>query len=365
MIDFVNSDLIVKQSALEAGIVKWKSPSNIAIVKYWGKYGSQMAQNPSISFTLSAAHSETSIEYIPKKTTQGGDSLELEFYFEGKPKPEFEKRVSKFLKSVLPVFPFLVQFKLIINSKNSFPHSSGIASSASSMSALVLCLCGMERKFFGTLPKEASFLTKASFVSRLASGSACRSVCPFIGVWGASEKLKGSSDFFAIPFLEGVDPVFMSFHDDILIVNSGTKHVSSSAGHALMDGNVYANARFRQARERVDSLIDVLKQGDLQVFGEILESEALTLHALMMASKPAYMLLRPNTIEIINRVWAFRRSTDIPLYFTLDAGPNIHLLYPDSFRESIGDFIATDLLNLCENRTMLCDVVGKGPSELA
>ena len=56
--------------------VTWKSPSNIALVKYWGKYPVQIPANPSISFTLSAATTTTTLKYAP-------GSGQIEVFLEG------------------------------------------------------------------------------------------------------------------------------------------------------------------------------------------------------------------------------------------------------------------------------------------
>ena len=102
----------------------------------------------------------------------------------------------------------------------------------------------------------------------------------------------------------------------------------------------------------------------MEEFGEMLESEALTLHGLMMSSRPAFMLLRPNTVAVIERLQAFRRNNSIPIYFTLDAGPNLHLLYPHSVAAQVKSFIRSELLHFCEGNMYLADRVGKGPERL-
>ena len=106
-----------------------RSPSNIAIVKYWGKHGNQLPNNPSISFTLSNCFTETKVTY--KENHLGITTMD--FYFEGKENPAFKSKIEKFLNANEQYFTFLKGLDLKIESYNSFPHSSGIASSASSM----------------------------------------------------------------------------------------------------------------------------------------------------------------------------------------------------------------------------------------
>lgn len=342
--------------------ITWRSPSNLALIKYWGKHGRQLPKNASISFTLQNAYSETSLSYSPK---EDNGAIELDFLFEGKENEAFKVKIVKFLGSITNYFPFLTAYKLSIESHNSFPHSAGIASSASSMSALALCLCSMEREVAITMPSEEMFFKKASDIARLGSGSASRSIYPHLALWGETSLAKGSSDEYAIPFGGKVHQVFHTFHDDILLVSKREKSVSSTAGHALMNGNPFAEIRYQQAHDNMEKLLVALAEGDLATFGEITEQEALQLHALMMTSKPSYILMEGNSIELIKRVQAWRKATGNHLYFSLDAGPNLHLLYPDEIKAAVTAFIESDLLELCEGRQYLQDVVGQGPVKVS
>ena len=337
------------------GGVKWQSPSNIAIVKYWGKSpkGVQIPQNPSVSLTLKNCRTEMAVFY------EESDRFGLRFYFDGKENPEFQTKIADFLKSQMTRFPFLNQMDLQINSNNTFPHSSGIASSASSMSALVLCLLDIERMVKGAAEID---LKEASRIARLASGSACRSVFPKAALWGATDAFAGSSDEYALTLEDTIAPIFKTYHDSILIVSDAKKSVSSRTGHALMDTNPYAETRYATARNNVAELLQVLQSGDLERFIHITESEALQLHALMMCSNPSVMLLKPNTLRIINTLYEFRRETDIPVCFTLDAGPNVHLLYPDQHAEMVERFIMDELEPYCHEGQWIPDQVGDGPS---
>jgi diphosphomevalonate decarboxylase len=343
------------------GSVAWQSPSNIAIVKYWGKHGNQLPKNPSVSFTLSHARSETSIRYHYKPTS----GVSLDFFFEGMPNAAFGQKILTFLQSILPVFPFLNHLHLSIESKNTFPHSSGIASSASSMSALVMCLMEIEKQISNFSTDTAMFLRKASYFSRLGSGSAARSVFPYAGLWGKTDEVPESSDEFAIPLAQILHPVFKTFRDSILIISSGTKPVSSRAGHALMEGNPFAVARYEQANKNTGDLLNALKTGDLEAFIDIAEAEALQLHALMMTSKPSFILMQPESLAAISALRAFRNETGIPVSFTLDAGPNLHVLYPENYSNEVTDFIRNELLHYCQNQSWIDDCVGSGPSPIA
>src|SRR5512139_4095282 len=113
----------------------WRSPSNIALIKYWGKYGLQLPRNPSLSFTLSECHTTMTISVIPGATHPG-----LVVKYDGQPKPAFEPKIRNLFTLVADRFPLLASAAVDIDSNNSFPHGAGIASSASAMSALALCL---------------------------------------------------------------------------------------------------------------------------------------------------------------------------------------------------------------------------------
>ena len=356
------------------GKIGWQSPSNIALVKYWGKKGKQIPQNPSISFTLSECRSETFIGF------EKADNFGFKFFFEGKESPAFGAKIEKFLIENQAFFPFINQLSLKVESRNTFPHSSGIASSASSMSAFVMGLIEIEQILTNLLafrqaqrpspvevpePVEGPVnLQKASYFSRLASGSAARSVFPKMALWGVTKAYEGSSDEYAVSLENDIHPVFKTYRDSILIVSGEKKSVSSRAGHGLMEGNPYAPTRYAQANENIKNLLAALKSGDLETFMSITESEALQLHALMMCSNPSFILMKPNTLCIIEEVRHFRNETHIPLCFTLDAGPNAHLLYPESEAEKVEDFIKNTLLAYCDEGRWMADHVGDGPKKL-
>ena len=343
-----------------SGSVAWRSPSNIALIKYWGKRPVQITQNASISFTLTNSHTDTRVKY---EQLDSGDGPEVVFFFEGKKETSFATRIIKYLQSIKGHLPFLNHVKLTIESSNSFPHSSGIASSASSMSALALCLCEIEQRIEGIEGKSESLWKKASFLARLGSGSACRSVFPGMAAWGTTNHIAGSTNDRAIQ-VKGCDPIFYEFHDDVLIVSEEKKSVSSSAGHALMDTNPFAQVRYQQADQNMEMLLAAMKEGNLELFGQIVEDEALTLHALMMCSNPSYLLMKPGTLTAINQIREFRASSGVPVYFTLDAGPNVHILYPNHAKNEVQTFLENIVLAQSSQLRVISDRVGPGPINL-
>jgi diphosphomevalonate decarboxylase len=339
------------------GKVSWRSPSNIALVKYWGKKPVQVPANPSLSITLSRAYTEMTMEYVPREK-QGTPFLE--FFFEGRKNEKFENKIADYLHSLAAEFPFIDEYIFRISSRNTFPHSTGIASSASSMSALGLCVA----EFIAAYTGSAMNLTEASRLSRLASGSACRSVYGGYVIWGKADKIQGSLDEYAIPVPFEVNPQFREMKDAILVVSSREKDVSSRSGHSLMDDHPYARSRYESATVNLYRLTEALKSGDFSEFVRITESEALNLHALMMSSHQSYILLEPNTLNIVKSLRQFRKDTSIPVCFTLDAGPNIHLIYPKAYEMNVRDWISSDLLKYCENGQWIDDAMGQGPEKL-
>jgi len=239
---------------IPSGELTCHSPSNIALVKYWGKIETQIPCNPSISFTLQNALSKTKLQYAASESGK----FELEFLFENSRNPKFEDKIVKFFQPISEVFPFINQLKFSFESENTFPHSAGIASSASGMSAIAMILCELEKEHFGTLQNKEEFLQKASFISRLGSGSACRSLYPELASWGEIDGYSDTSNLYGTQMNHLVDDVFATYHDDILIVDHKEKSVSSRAGHNLMNGNPYAEPRFQQGKENVVRIIDIM-----------------------------------------------------------------------------------------------------------
>ena len=283
-------------------------------------------------------------------------------YFEGEKNEAFKPKIQTFFERIESYVPFLKEYHFKIETSNTFPHSSGIASSASGMSALALCLMSIEEELNEKYSK-VFFNRKASFLARLGSGSACRSIEGELVVWGQNESTE-SSDLFGVRFDGVVHPNFRDYQDAILLVDKGEKQVSSTVGHKLMFGHPFAKERFNQAHTNLSKLKDVLASGDLSTFIKIVESEALTLHAMMMTSMPYFILMKPNTLEIINRIWKFREDTASNICFTLDAGANVHVLFPKAEERKVYDFIKSELVAYCQNGHYICDSVGNGAKRL-
>ena len=354
-------------NTLEKASFTWQTPSNIALVKYWGKSNPQIPKNASISFTLNSCHTITTVDFTRKsyseldsesqqnenlkqvqvdKPIQVDSTVSFEMYFEGKKKDDFKPKIANFFKRIEAYCPYILDYKMVIRSENSFPHSSGIASSASGMSAIAMCIMSLEKELNPNLSEE--FINKkASFLARLGSGSASRSIEGPLVVWGNHPDIEGSSDLFGVQFPHKAAPIFDDYQDVILLVDKGEKQVSSTVGHNLMHNHPYAENRFKQANDNLGKLSKILQNGDIKEFISLVESEALTLHAMMLMSNPYFILMKPNTLEIINKIWGYRAETNSNICFTLDAGANVHVLFPSNEKENVLQFWTHELFKLC------------------
>lgn len=351
-----------KDFKISSQTVTESCPSNIALIKYWGKYANQMPANPSISFTLNNCRTNTTMEFL------ADEPFAVQTFLSGKEEPKFAEKIEKYFRNIEVYLPWILKGKFIIKTENTFPHSSGIASSASGFGAIAKCLMSLDYKFSqNVILSEVEGTKKASFLARLGSGSACRSLYNGLVVWGETPEVEGSSDLFAVKYPDSeIHPIFKNFNDWVLLIHEGQKSVSSTVGHGLMNTNPYAERRFQEARENFAPMKEILKSGDLQKFITLVEHEALTLHAMMMMSEPAFILMKTGTLEVINKIWKFREETGLPLFFTLDAGANMHLLFPNSdvdchaepveaSVDRIEEFINSELLQHTQNGGVVKD----------
>ncbi|MFD2568876.1 diphosphomevalonate/mevalonate 3,5-bisphosphate decarboxylase family protein [Pseudotenacibaculum haliotis] len=349
------------QNSLEKASFTWQTPSNIALVKYWGKTDPQLPKNASISFALSQSHTITTIDF---KKVDKVETPTFELFFEGKKKDDFKPKIAKFFERILEYCPYLLNYEMVINSENSFPHSSGIASSASGMSAIAMCLMNLENELSKSTLSDEFLNKKASFLARLGSGSASRSIEGPLVVWGLHEEIEGSSDLYGVKFPFQVASIFENYQDTILLVDKGEKQVSSTVGHNLMHNHPFAEQRFQQANDNLSKITRCLKEGNIDEFISLVESEALSLHAMMLTSNPYFILMKPNTLEIINAIWNYREETGSKVCFTLDAGANVHMLYPENEKESVLQFAENQLSKYCQKNQYICDSVGLGAKKL-
>lgn len=332
------------------------APSNIALIKYWGKHGNQLPCNPSISFSLKLSVTKTVAEFSAKTDK----NISLDFNFKEDVPDGFSSKINKYFEKIKDETRVIHDYQFRISSENTFPHSAGIASSASSMASLALILTTLENNF----KNQAEFEKRAAYLARLGSGSATRSVYGGFVSWGKNPILDNSSDQYGTSIDQHIHSDLKKMGDVILIVDSKQKKISSSQGHELMNTNTYRDVRYAEALTNYQDCFSALKTGDWDKLGEVVEREALSLHALMMMSKPSFILLHPNSLKLIELISSFKKSSKLPLTFTIDAGPNIHLLYDTRYKNKVIDFVKHELTPYLEDGRFIDDERGEGPVRL-
>ena len=280
--------------------------------------------------------------------------------FFGERQTKFQNRIKQYLHSIIDDCPFILDYDLKMDTQNTFPHSAGMASSASSMSALALCLCSMEEKLYGSFKDPDKFFAKAAYLARMGSGSATRSIFSPVVCWGKTVEVPESSDMRGVP-VNGLPVLFNDYRDAVLIVDPSPKKLESREGHRLMKNHICKENRFLQANQRFSQLLTAMRQEDLNLFCQIVEAEALSLHGLIATSSSPMLLLRPASLAVMEAIVKFRKKVCLPVCFTLDAGPNVHLLYPGKMADIVESFIEKDLCPLLYKRQWIADSNGKRP----
>ncbi|KKR90626.1 MAG: Diphosphomevalonate decarboxylase [Candidatus Woesebacteria bacterium GW2011_GWD1_41_12] len=282
-----------------------RAPSNIAFIKYWGKKNEKLRipANSSISMNLSDAYTETSVEF--KKILS--DDLVI---IDGKKIDGKEKeRIGRHLNLIRKMAR--INFFAEVLSKNNFPKGAGIASSASGFAALTLA--GVKAAGLNLSEKELSVL------ARLGSGSACRSIPDGFVEWKKGSK---SSDSYAYSLKS---PEYWDIRDIIVVVGEKSKKVGSTEGHKEATSSPFYKARISEMDKKIADIKLALKNKDFTKFGRIVEEEAINMHTVMMTSKPPLFYWLPKTLEIMQSITTWREA-GLETYFTIDAGPNIHVI---------------------------------------
>jgi len=275
----------------------------------------------------------------------------------------FLPKMQHLLLWMVQEIPELGKLTLRADTTNSFPHSTWIASSASGLSAYTFCVLGIAQRIMNTDLAYSELQRMASYVSRIGSGSACRSVYGGYTVWGKTSMIQGSTDEYAVPITEHIHPDLLSLHDAIMIVSTNPKQLSSSQGHLTMDKHPFLNDRISLANQNLTEMLLYLKCNDFERLASVAENEAFTLHSLIMSANPGIILMQPGTIEIIKHIREARKN-GLPVFFTLDAGANVHVMYPANSATKVEKFIKDILQPYCENGRVIFDRCGTGPVPL-
>lgn len=306
--------------------IKVKSPANIAFIKYWGQKDEKLVLPYNDSFSMNLSNCYTIVELFPQEDT----SIQ-ELYIKDYRQKEFKKnegealiKVKKFLKTTENFFGKKINFGFKIYSQNSFPKKAGIASSASFFSALALA--------FTLLFKEKLSKKKLSILARLSgSGSACRSVPDGFCWWR-----KGKDSFTSYAF-SLTPPSFWQLADLVLILSRQEKQVASVKGHIKASSSPFFKFRLTDVERRLKLIKQAFLKKDFSLFGSLIEEECLSMHFVMMTQNPPLYYWSGRTIEVIKKTVALRKN-GLEVYYTIDAGENLHLICQKKDGKKIYDY---------------------------
>jgi diphosphomevalonate decarboxylase len=280
---------------------------NIALIKYWGDVNPELhlPANGSISMNLAELETRTTVTFDP-------DLRSDQFSLNGEPmNGDPLQRVTKFLGRVRQLAGRSAFAK--VESSNNFPTGVGIASSASGFAALSLAAThaaglSLDRKSLSRL-------------ARTGSGSACRSVPGGFVEWLAGHN---DCDSYAFSF---ASPEHWNLVDYIAVVAQQPKITSSSQGHTLASTSPLQNGRVAGSAIRLENCRKAILGRDFDLLVEIIEYDTNLMHAVMLTSTPPLLYWQPATIAIMHSVRRWRKS-GIPVCYSIDAGPNVHVLCP-------------------------------------
>ena len=284
-----------------------KSPSNIAFIKYWGKADpkTRIPQNNSISMTLSDLYSICTVDFDRKYKKD-----EIEFLKEKIVQPEEIKRIKAVLDRVRRLAK--TDLKARVVTMNNFPKATGIASSASGLSAVTLAAA----KSIGLDLSKMEL----SRLARLASGTASRSISDGFVEW---EKGTNKNNSYARQIFP---PDWWDLRDVVAIVTSKMKKIKSTEGHALADTSPFQKIRIAGMDQKIKIIKKAIKDRNFSTFGHIVEAECLSMHAVCLTSRPPILYWNPVTVEIMRKIRLWRANKEMEAFFTIDAGPTVHII---------------------------------------
>jgi diphosphomevalonate decarboxylase len=293
--------------------------ANIALIKYWGDRDSalRIPANGSISMNLAGLTTTTQVFADPGLDF---DSLSLNG---GKMTGSSLERMSTFLEHVRKIAGVKHSFR--VSSTNNFPTGAGLASSASAFAALALAAT----KTCGLNLSEAEL----SRLARLGSGSACRSIPAGFVEWQVGDSHATSFAFSLAP------PEHWEVVDCIALLDQEPKTTSSTQGHALANTSPLQPARLNGADQRLVACREAILKRDFEALARIVELDSDLMHAVMMTSSPPLLYWQPGTVAIMHAVREWR-SQGTPVCYTIDAGPNVHVLCPSSHAEWVESQLA-------------------------
>jgi diphosphomevalonate decarboxylase len=283
------------------------APANIALVKYWGKRDEALNLPVTGSLSISLGPLGSHVELA--QADGPGDAV----WLNGAPLAvgsPFARRASAYLDLFRPSPAFCFELK----ARNTVPTAAGFASSASGFAALAKAVDGLFD--WGLSVRELSIL------ARLGSGSAARSLEDGFVEWAAGTDADGMDSH-----ARRIDAEWPELRVGAVVVSAAEKPVGSREG---MRRSVETCEFYREWPARVSRDLAAVKDGiarrDVEALGSVAEANALAMHALMLATRPPILYALPETVTAMRRIWS-ARADGVPLWFTMDAGPNVKLLY--------------------------------------
>jgi diphosphomevalonate decarboxylase len=280
---------------------------NIAFIKYWGNLDAtlRIPANGSISMNLDGLETRTTVTF-------DADLAQDQLILNGQSANEdARRRVSLFLDRVRTLASLNSCAKVV--SQNNFPTGAGMASSASAFAALSLAASAAA----GLQVDER----ECSRLARRGSGSACRSVPGGFVEWTAGSDDESSYACSLAP-AEHWDLV-----DCVAVVSQAHKPTGSTQGHALADSSPLQAVRVASAAGRLETCRKAILQRDFSSLAAVAELDCNLMHAVMMTSQPPLLYWQPATLAIMHAVQEWRAG-GLPVFYTIDAGPNAHVLCP-------------------------------------
>jgi len=291
------------------------APSNIAFIKYWGKKDEKLRlpANSSISVNLSNIYTTTTVEFSSQYKND-------DIIINSARKDKEIKRVMAHIDRIRKMAKSNLQVKVI--SRNNFPTASGLASSASGMAALTVAAS----KALGLNLSEKQL----TILARLGSGSSSRSIPDGWVEWIEGKDSESSYAYSLFP---------KNYWDlSILgvLVESGEKKVSTTDGHKLANTSPFFQTRLKNIDQKISSIKRLIEEKNFKEFGQLVEAEALEMHAIMLTSTPSLIYWSPATIEVMKLTQELR-TEGLPVYFTIDAGPHLLLVCETVNAEKVVD----------------------------
>jgi diphosphomevalonate decarboxylase len=283
------------------------APVNIALCKYWGKRDIELNLPITSSFSVALPElgTRTSISILHGEH----DRIQLNNQ-DIAINTQFAERLIEFLD----FFRFTSKIHFSVTTTSNIPIGAGLASSASGFAALVLAL---DKLFGWGLPKQ-----QLSILARLGSGSACRSLWNGFVKWHAGTAADGMDSF--------AEPMAMIWPDlmlGICMVSTAEKKISSrTAMQRTVTTSKYYNMWPEQVMHDLVAIEAAINKQDFNLLGEVVEANALAMHALMLTTQPPILYTTATTITLMEKVWQLRKA-GTQVYFTQDAGPNLKLLF--------------------------------------